>query len=55
MLYVVVEILTRASNYAYTPINDNTAGAAIAAIIWMGDPRNTLGAPYNVGTSTAPG
>lgn len=32
-----------------------TVGANIKAIIWMGDPRHTPGASYNVGTSTADG
>ncbi|KAK8217270.1 hypothetical protein M8818_001523 [Zalaria obscura] len=30
-------------------------GAKVKAVIWMGDPRHTPGAPYNVGTSTADG
>jgi acetylxylan esterase len=41
--------------YTYTPINGNTAGAKVKAIIWMGNPRHTPGFPYNVGTSNAPG
>ncbi|KAL5364370.1 cutinase [Aspergillus floccosus] len=30
-------------------------GSHVKAMIWMGDPRHTPGAPYNVGTSTAAG
>jgi hypothetical protein len=30
-------------------------GSHVKAMIWMGDPRHTPGAPYNVGTSTASG
>ena len=37
-----------------TPIS-STVGAQIKAVIWMGDPRHTPGASYNVGTSTADG
>lgn len=33
----------------------SSVGAKVKAIIWMGDPRHTPGAPYNVGSSTAPG
>ncbi|KAB8230450.1 cutinase [Aspergillus alliaceus] len=30
-------------------------GSHVKAMIWMGSPRHTPGAPYNVGTSNAPG
>ncbi|KAL9106303.1 MAG: hypothetical protein Q9227_008638 [Pyrenula ochraceoflavens] len=33
----------------------STVGAQVKAMIWMGDPRHTPGASYNVGTSTAAG
>jgi acetylxylan esterase len=33
----------------------STVGSKVKAMIWMGDPRHTPGAPYNVGTSTAAG
>ncbi|KAF2097128.1 carbohydrate esterase family 5 protein [Rhizodiscina lignyota] len=33
----------------------SSVGGQVWAIILMGDPRHTPGAPYNVGTSTAPG
>jgi acetylxylan esterase len=36
------------------PITSATA-ANVKAVIWMGDPRHTPGASYNVGTSTAAG
>jgi acetylxylan esterase len=37
-----------------TPIS-GTIASKVKAMIWMGDPRHTPGAPYNVGTSTAAG
>lgn len=36
------------------PITSANA-AKVKAVIWMGDPRHTPGASYNVGTSTAAG
>lgn len=33
----------------------SSVGSQLKAMIWMGDPRHTPGAPYNVGTSTAAG
>jgi acetylxylan esterase len=33
----------------------SAVGAKVKAIIFMGDPRHTPGAPYNVGSSNAPG
>lgn len=32
-----------------------TVASKVKAMIWMGDPRHTPGAPYDVGTSTAAG
>lgn len=37
-----------------SPISAAVA-AQVKAMIWMGDPRHTPGAPYNVGNSTAAG
>ena len=36
------------------PISSSVA-SKVKAMIWMGDPRHTPGAPYNFGTSTATG
>lgn len=37
------------------PAIPSSVGAKVKAMIWMGDPRHTPGAPYNVGSSTAAG
>ena len=37
------------------PTISKEIGSHVKAIVWMGDPRYTIGAPFNQGTATASG